>query len=98
MDRTDILKLRKLWKKLSDEYGLTVDEIKEIVNSPYKFTHSKVVHFNLKDINEQEFNALKKVFMYKGFGKIYLSYALINRRNKQRENRIKLNEIKWKKK
>lgn len=98
MDRTDILKLKRLIKMLSEEYGLTVDEIKEIVESPYKFTHERIKTYNLRDINEKEFNALKKVFLYKGFGKIYISYNLIARRNKQRENTKKLNNLKWNKK
>lgn len=97
MDKTDVIKLKRLLKSLSKEYNLTVDEIKEIVNSPYKFTHSKLLKFNLRNINEEEFNALKKVFMYKGFGKIYISYALISRRNRQIENGKKSNNLKWKK-
>lgn len=97
MDKTDIVKLKRLWRTLADKYDLTVDEIKDIVNAPYYFTHTKIIKFDLNNINEKEFDALKKVFMYKGFGKIYVSYALINRRNKQRENTKKLNKIKWKK-
>ena len=97
MDKKDVIKLRKLQQHLASKYGIPIEEIKKIVNSPYKFTYEITKDYNLKEINEQEFNVLKKVFMYKGFGKIYISYNLIKRRNKQRENGIKLNNIKWKK-
>ena len=32
MDKTDIIKIKRLYKKLANEYDLSVDEIKEIVN------------------------------------------------------------------
>jgi hypothetical protein len=97
MDRIDNIKLKKLYLKLSKEYNLTVDEIKNIVGSPYEFTSEKVKEYNFTDIEEEDFNKLKKVFLYKGLGKIYISYMLIERRKKLSLNIIKLNNKKWKK-
>lgn len=97
MDKTDEVKVKKLIHRLGLKYNLRDEEIKQIINSPFEFAAEKYREMDLKSITtEDELDNLKTTFLFKGFGKLFVSYALINRRNKQKQNSFKLNN-KWKK-
>ncbi len=97
MDKTDEIKVKQLIHKLGLKYNLRDEEIKEIVNSPYLFAAERFREMDLKKVTtEEELSSMKTNFLFKGFGRLLVSFALINRRNKQKLNSFKLNN-KWKK-
>lgn len=97
MDKIDKVKVKKLVHKLGLKYNLRDVEIQEIVNSQFEFTAEKYRELDLKVVNsEEELNKLKTTFIYKAFGRLYISVALIKRRSKQRLNSLNLNR-RWKK-
>ena len=90
MDKIDKAKLKKLIHRIGLKYNLRDSEIKELVESPYEFTKEAFIKLNFDDIKtEEELKELKTTFLYKSFGKLYISFALINRRNKQKQNKFK---------
>lgn len=97
MDKTDIIKIKRLIKKLSNKYELSVEDVRKIVESPYHFTHKQLLSYNIKELKEKDFENLKKVFLYKGLGKLYISEKLVSKREKLRENINKVNNKKWNK-
>ena len=62
------------------KYNLSDHIIKEIVESQFEFTRetSNKIDFT-KVKNEEDFDNLKKIFHYKGFGKIYISKKTLNK-------------------
>lgn len=92
MNKIESIKIKKIIHSLGLKYNLTDNIIKEIIESPTKFIHEQYKKLDLSNIKtKEELDKLKTVFMLKGFGRLIVSYPLINRRNKQRENIINQN-------
>jgi len=95
MSKIENIKIKKLIHTIGLKYNLSDSIIKEMVESPYKFIEEIYKKLDLNDIrDEEELKKLKNVFMIRGIGKLFVSYPLIKRRNKQRENIINLNNKK----
>lgn len=96
MSKIDKLKINALIHKIGLKYNLTDSVIKDIVDSPYIFTVETIKELNLDNIKtEEELSVIKSNFLYRAFGRIYVSFPLINRRNNLKSKSINLN--KWKK-
>ena len=73
-------KIKILIHRLGLQYNLKDDEIRKIVNSPYKFTRETISKLDINpDITEEEFNKLKTNFIYVSIGKIYTSFEIFNK-------------------
>lgn len=73
-------KIKILIHKLGLQYNLKDDEIRKIVNSPYKFTRETISKLDIKlDITEEEFDKLKTNFIYVSIGKLYTSFEIFNK-------------------
>jgi len=95
MTKIDEIKINKIIHRLGLKYNLSDSIIKELVESPGEFTFNTFKELDLSEIStEEELGKLKTNFLYKGFGRLYISFPLINRRNKQKENIINLNKNK----
>lgn len=67
-------KVDKLIHSLGLKYNLPDDIIKKLVESPFEFTKETCNNIDFSKIkSEEDFENLKKVFMYKGFGKILIN-------------------------
>lgn len=98
MDKRDTQKVDMLIHRLSLKYMLPADTIRNIVNSPYIFADGIIRALNLDSINtEEDLKSKKTNFNFKGFGKLYVSYPLLNNRNRRINNMNNLNIKKWKK-
>ena len=98
MSKIDKIKVDALIHSIGLKYNMQDADIKALVESPYLFTHETLKTLDVSEVKtEEELGELKTNFLYKSFGKIFVSFPLINRRNKQRENLINLNKQKWKK-
>lgn len=98
MSKLDKIKVDALIHSLGLKHNMRDEDMRELVNSPYLFTYEKLKELNIDDVKtEEDLAELKTSFLYKSFGKVFVSFPLINRRNKQRENIINLNKRKWKK-
>jgi len=87
-------RIRKLIHKLGLEFNLQDDVIRKIVQSPYKFTRETISNLSIDGIeSEEEFNKLKVNFIYLHIGKLYTTYQIYEKIQKQK---INLTE-KWKK-
>ena len=73
-------KIKILIHRLGLQYNLKDDEIRKIVNSPYKFTRETISKLDINpDITEEEFNKLKTNFIYVSIGKLYTSFEIFNK-------------------
>ena len=73
-------KIKILIHRLGLQYNLKDDEIRKIVNSPYKFTRETISKLDINpDTTEEEFNKLKTNFIYVSTGKIYTSFEIFNK-------------------
>lgn len=98
MSKIDKIKVDALIHSLGLKYNLRDEDMKELVNSPFLFTYEQLKELDVSEVKtEEDLEKLKTSFLYKSFGKVFVSFPLINRRNKQRDNIIKLNKKKWKK-
>ena len=94
--KIDKIKVDALIHSLGLKYNLRDEDMKQLVNSPFLFTYEKLKELDISEVKtEEDLAKLKTSFLYKSFGKIFASYPLINRRNKQSENMINLNKRKW---
>lgn len=66
-------KLKPVINKLAKKYGLTEEQVIDIVESPYGFTEETINNLKLDDITEEEFSQLKTNFIYKYIGKLYIN-------------------------
>lgn len=91
-------KIDKLYHRIGLKYNLNKDQIRKIVESPYKFTKEKTDELDLKEIeSEEDFDKLKTNFIYKYIGKLHTSYNAIKGRRKQSETFKQINKKKWEK-
>lgn len=95
----DKRKVAKLIHTIGLKYKMSDEEIKKLVEVPFLFTYLSIRELDLNDIETKEDLANTKTnFLYKSFGKLILSNALLQRRNKQKGTGKNLNENKWKNK
>ena len=98
MDSKHRRTLKSLIHKLGLKYKLSDEIIKHIIESPYEFTFEKLSSLDLKEIDsEEKLINTKTNFSYKALGKLYISYPVLKKRNKQIEHITDLNNKKWKK-
>lgn len=94
MSSLDDDKVNRLIHKIGLEFNLQDEVIRKIVNSPYKFTRETISNLPLTGIeSEEEFNKIKTNFIYAHIGKLYTSYAIYKKIQKQRDKLIE----KWEK-
>jgi hypothetical protein len=97
MDKINSKKIKDLMHSIGLKHGLSDNQVKEIVNSPYEFTNLIIKNLNLNEVQtKDELDSLKTNFIYKSFAKLYVNFLLINRRNKKKNKQINLNKV-WKK-
>ena len=98
MERHDKQKIDMLIHRLSLRYGLSKEIIKNIVDTPYIYADKIVRELNLDNVTtEEELKDIKTNFNFKGFGKLYVSFPLLENRNRRISNMNNLNIKKWKK-
>jgi hypothetical protein len=73
-------KVEKLIHKLGLQYNMSDADIKKLVESPYEFTYQEIRKLDLKAVStEEELDKLNTNFLYRAFGKIYVSFKEIER-------------------
>lgn len=93
MSKLDKIKTDKLIHKLGLKYNLTDETIKKLVESPYEFTAEKLQEIHFDEIETQEqLDEMKTTFMYKSFGRLYISFPMIKRRIDRKKNKLNLNK------
>jgi len=74
--KADTLKI----KELAVKYGLSVMEVRAIINSQFDFVRFKSKSLVIEDnLTRDEFAALKTNFTFPSLGKLYASYFLYER-------------------
>lgn len=59
--------------------NLTDNEVRNIVESQFRFTYETIKNISLDDLSEEEVENLKKTFYYKYLGKLYTTTDIITR-------------------
>lgn len=73
LHRADLIKA----KEIAEKYGLTLEEVKKIIASPYSFIQKKSKETKFKDdMSREEFDKMKKNFNIPAIGKLYASHFL----------------------
>jgi hypothetical protein len=98
MNSPDKKKINDLIHTLGLKYKMSDEDIRVIVDSPFLFTYLTIREINFNEIEEEALEELKANFLYKSFGKLYLSEPLFKRMKKQKKNFQNLNDKKWKNK
>ena len=76
LNRANELKI----KELADKYGLTFEQVKEIIDSPYKFIRNKTKEIELDDnLSKEEFEKIKTNFNIPAICKLYASHYIYNK-------------------
>jgi hypothetical protein len=98
-DAIDKKKVKDLIHTLGLKYKMTDEEIRSIVESPFLFTYLRIRELDFNNVKtEEELSELKTNFLYRAFGKLYLSTALFKQSRIQKKEATNLNNRKWKKK
>jgi hypothetical protein len=92
-------KVKELIHTLGLKYQMSDEDIRTIVESPFLFSYLKIRELDLNNVKtEEELSNLKTNFLYRAFGKLYISNALLSRFHKQKIEGKNLNNKKWKNK
>jgi len=84
LNRADAIKA----KEIADKYGLTIEEMKKIINAPYSFIHKKSKEIEFEDgMTREEFDSKKKNFNIPALGKLYASHFLYNEIQKKKNKK-----------
>lgn len=98
MNKIEKKKIDLLIHSIGLKYNMSDQEIKEIVESPYEFTHEQIKDLDLSEVTTEEELAEKKTtFLFKALGRIYINFPYLSRRNKQKESGINITKNRWKK-
>lgn len=84
MNKVDEEKINKLIHSLGLKYNLRDAEIKEIIESQFKFTFEKIIALNL-DIKKEELEQLKTTFYFKYLGKLFINENTFKEKKKDGE-------------
>lgn len=74
--------IKAILEELAQRYNLTVKEVEEIVESPYKFMRETISNIDFKNMTEEEFNNTKKSFNIPSMFKFYPSKNAFKKINK----------------
>lgn len=81
LNRADAIKA----KELADKHGITIDEMKKIIASPYSFIAKKTRELEFEDeLTKEEFDKKKSNFNIPSLGKLYASHYLYNEIQKKK--------------
>ena len=83
MDKIDESHVNKLIHKIGLKYNLKDSDVKNILESQFRFTYDKIKELNLSDITEEELNELKTNFQYKYLGKLYINKDILKNKIKR---------------
>ena len=81
MTKADEIRVHKLIHKLGLKYHLRDSEIKEIVESQFRFTSEEIKNLNL----EEDIETLKTNFIFKYLGKLYIDKKQLNKKKDGRQ-------------
>lgn len=84
MNKADEDKINKLIHRLGLKYNLRDIEIKEIIESQFKFTYEKIIALDL-DIKKEELENLKTTFYFKYLGKLFINEHTFKEKKKDGE-------------
>jgi len=88
MSKIDNIKIKNFIHSLGLEYRLPDEVIKKITESPYEFTYNQVKEWDLVGLESvDELEKLKSTFLYKVFGKIHISKALIKTKMERKKKK-----------
>lgn len=92
-------KIKQIYHEVGLRNNLRDNEVKEIIESQYKFIKEKIESIDFRSINnEEEFNKLKTNFLLKYLGKLHTNYPTLTKVKKQSKGTIKNNKKRWEKK
>ena len=73
-------KVKDLIHKIGLVNNLTDEQVKNIVESQFRFTYEIIKNTPLDELSEEEINKLKKTFYFKYLGKLYTTEEIIKRK------------------
>lgn len=85
-------KIKIIYTRLAIKYGLNSQQVKDIVESQFKFAKEKIKELDFSDCEDKEsFDSIKKNFRFQYLGKIYTNYYIYKSINKKRNNELREN-------
>lgn len=82
MTKADEIEVNKLIHRIGLKYNLTDSEVKEIVESQFKFAYEEIRKLNLNE----DLNDIKTNFIFKYIGKLFIDNKTItNKKNGKQE-------------
>jgi len=99
MNKIDDKKIKDIIHSIGLANNLTDDEVRNIVESQFRFTYETIKNLSFSDLSEEEIDNLKTNFYFKYLGKLYTNSETIRRTIrkdeiiKQKKN-VRTNEFK----
>jgi hypothetical protein len=84
MNKIEDIKVKRIIHSIGLNHNLTDEQVKEIIESQFRFTYQEIRKLELKDLSDEEMNKLKTTFYFKYIGKMYTDNKII----KGHQNRI----------
>lgn len=72
--------------------NLTDEQVRQIIESQFRFTYEEIRKLNFKDLTDEEIDALKTNFYYKYLGKLYTNSESFNSIKRKEDYVIKLKQ------
>lgn len=99
MSKLDDDKIKKIIHSMALKYNMSDDDMKNLVNSPYEFTYNKIKEMKLDEIStKEELDNTNTNFIYRSFFKLVVDWITIKGKINRKNNILKVNKEKWKKK
>ncbi len=85
MNKIDDKKVKDAIHTIGLLNNLTDKQVKDIVESQFRFTYETIRQLSFDNLTEEEINNLKTNFYYKYLGKLYTNADVINRQKRKEE-------------
>ncbi len=76
-------KLQKIYKKVAEAHNLTIQEVKAINESQFKFIRETMRSIDFKEMDESNWENFKTNFNLKYLGKLYINPFTVFKNNKK---------------
>lgn len=72
MNNSDEEKVNKLIHSIGLKYNLRDSEVREIIESQFRFAYEKIKELDFKDKSDEDIKLMKTNFYFKYIGKLYV--------------------------
>lgn len=77
---------RNVYSKLSEKHDISIEQVRDIIASPFNFIREKMLDTDFDSIeNKEQYDQIKVNFGLKYLGVLYTKYEIVKYVNKKKE-------------